>query len=661
MMQMKPITRSGASEWTLEELFAALRRRSPIVLAAISAGLVLALLYLWCAETRYTATATILPDMRSTPPAPTAGEKSEPIDPAFVENQIETIRSERIALEVVDKLGLWRDPEFVRDRPGVLELALAWAGLRPLLPNTAAVKRRKAVKGFLQKLDVNRVGRSYVTRIAFTSTDPLKAATIANGIADAYIQNQLGSKFSYGERTSQWTQQRIASLDREAAAAARAVESFKSANGIATDSEGRTADERNLEQLSAALKTPTDDAGAQDRPIDAEPKVDQDAAAAGVRASRERIEAMRQRIAANRPKIDQLRALEANRRRVEQLRDVVQRRLARIADFVQDQSFPVTEAQIVSEAAEPLTRSWPRMPVVLLVGFCGGLVAGVGGALVRDVVDRTIRRHEQFERNLDIRSLGSLPRVRIQRTSRDDRGDKFSFAIARWISKNLGDRLRTVLLAVDEGRAEQSGTVVGIVSAERGVGKTTLALGLAVVAAGAGRSTLLLDADLRGFDLTRHLAPEPSAGLAAAVEGRTSLANAVTSHFLGFHLLGQHAPSGSVNSVDVLSRSMQTLFQDLRKKYDYVIVDTPAMLDRIDVGAATKLFDAVVIVTQQGRTRIDDLDAVLARNPRIRSILVGAVMNKSWPAVDGRATCDVDNEGGHTQDFAARDGRRTTA
>jgi succinoglycan biosynthesis transport protein ExoP len=733
----------NAPDWTLARLFETLRRRSVVVLTGISTGFLLASLYLAFAEDRYTASASLLPDTRSAPPAPIEIDKNATIDPAVVESQIETIRSEKIALAVIDKLGLLRDPEFVGDLPRPLALVLASTGLRRLLPDTETVRRRRAVGSFLQMLDVSRIGRSYVTKVSFTSNDPAKAATIANEIADAYIQDQLGSRFSYAERTSQWIQQRIASLEGEAIATARVVESFKRANGIMADRDGKTADERELDELLAALESaradvngirsglettkrildlqgehsgmpsstlfealgsrtlialrkqyddaamrtetsaplpvttpsapPTTEASgagsrssdirariwAEVHAIEAKKQTELSAATGRVGDLQDRIQAVRQRIAAGRPQLERLRELEANHKRVEQLRDFVQKRFARIADFVQQQSLPATEAHIVAEAAAPLTRSWPKIPVVLLLGFCGGLAAGVGGALVREASDRKIRRPDQFESDLDIRCIGSLPCVCTRRAGPNDSGGNVSLAVARWTSRNLGDRLRAVMFAVDESLAGECGKVIGIVSAEPGVGKTTVALSLAVAAAGAGRRILLLDADLRKPDLTRGLAPESSAGLTAVLDGKTSPANGIISHFLGFHLLGQHPPISSENSADVLSsRAMQNVVQDLRKAYDYILIDTPAMLDRIDVPAAAKLFDAVLLVTEQGRTRIDDLDRALAICNRIRGLVVGAVMNKSSPVVK-----EMDHERRAAKDLpgGAGNSRSTTA
>ncbi|MFX5793448.1 hypothetical protein ABTD98_20480, partial [Acinetobacter baumannii] len=88
--------------------------------------------------------------------------------------------------------------------------------------------------------------RSYIEQIAYTSLDPAKAATIANVVAEAYIEDQLQAKFDATHRASIWLEQRIGELRQQASDAYKAVQDFKSQNGIIIGVEGKLASEVEL-------------------------------------------------------------------------------------------------------------------------------------------------------------------------------------------------------------------------------------------------------------------------------------------------------------------------------------------------------------------------------------------------------------------------------
>ena len=68
--------------------------------------------------------------------------------------------------------------------------------------------------------------------ISFRSPDRDKAARIANAFAQAYVTEQLNTKYKSARRASIWLQERIAELRNQSNTAARAVENYKEKNNI---------------------------------------------------------------------------------------------------------------------------------------------------------------------------------------------------------------------------------------------------------------------------------------------------------------------------------------------------------------------------------------------------------------------------------------------
>ena len=104
---------------------------------------------------------------------------------------------------------------------------------------------------------MKRVGFSYVIEIAFRSTNPGLAARIANGIADAYILDQMEAKYQATQRASSWLQDRIRELRDQSSAAERAVVKFKTQNNIVTtgggEKGGRLISDQQVVELSSQL------------------------------------------------------------------------------------------------------------------------------------------------------------------------------------------------------------------------------------------------------------------------------------------------------------------------------------------------------------------------------------------------------------------------
>jgi capsular exopolysaccharide synthesis family protein len=140
--------------------------------------------------------------------------------------------------------------------------------------------------------------------------------------------------------------------------------------------------------------------------------------------------------------------------------------------------------------------------------------------------------------------------------------------------------------------------VVAVTSAARGEGRTTTAANLALTAAQEGRSTLLVEADLRRPSLARLLGLAPRAGLAEVLDGTAELGQAVVR-------VGPLAVlcAGEAREADVTRRPRAaTLLEQLRSAWDLVVLDAPPALafadgDRIAAGA-----DAALLVVRAGST-----------------------------------------------------------
>jgi polysaccharide biosynthesis transport protein len=309
--------------------------------------------------------------------------------------------------------------------------------------------------------------------------------------------------------------------------------------------------------------------------------------------------------------------------------------LSRFTQSVQQQSFPSTEARVVTVASPPSGPSSPKVGLTLALAAICGLGLGIMSAFAREQMNRQIHTRAELESLLGTGCLAVLPAF-AQKNSvvRGKGATRKSGGVFRQISEAApfsatAEALRYIKVAIDLHPA--GAKVIGIVSALPGEGKTTVAAGFGAFIAKNGGRILLIDADLRNPSLTRTLGYTEAPGLLDIVADKSSFEDMVINDSKHkFDFLPSSARTKPTNSSDVLnSPSMKQMLKAVRNDYDYVLVDLPPILPVVDVKAVAHLFDAFVLVVEWGSTSTDELLKAAAASPTLSERLLGAVLNKA--------------------------------
>lgn len=515
----------------IEVLIGFVRRQLPIFIFILSCSIALGLVYLFTTPPKYTAHAMLLIDssklrVLQQQQAPIG---DIPIDMAQVETQVEILKSENIGLAVVKDLKLVDDPEFVGSGGGLL--GKLFGAFKPAVESEDQLAR-KALRGFLDNRDIARVGRTYVLDIGFTSLNGARAATIANAVAEAYIVDQLESKYQATKRASKWLQDRIKELRQQASDADRAVLDYKEKNkivavgGVSASGGPRLLGEQQLEDLNTQLGTAraaAEEAKARfDRINDVMQKDVPDATVTDSLKS-EVINRLRNQyldisakeaIWAARYGADHLAAVnlrtqmaelrrsihdelgriqesyksdyEISKTRVEGLERELQKLVAssqvtnrdrlgltdlestakvyhsiydnflqRYMEAIQQESFPITEARVISAAAAPEQKSSPKTSYVLeLAGFIG-LVISFGASLLRESIDQVFRTTRQIESVLHTACLAVLPNLEADPRPREKILKWFDQARGKSSISDASSSSSVVELAVAAARSDK--------------------------------------------------------------------------------------------------------------------------------------------------------------------------------------------------------------
>lgn len=187
-----------------------------IVLASIALGVLITIIR----PVTYTAVARLLIDNRQLQ----LSQKDvvfaqSAVDLPFVQNQLELLRSENVALRVIDDLRLSDDEEFGRTRrslfgfgPSPAPKQNASSGAAPVPVEPDDVKRRLALQHLQKNVSIGRVGDSYTLEVRFTASTPRKAADIANGIVNSYMQDLIAANNEKAQSATAWLRDRLREL-----------------------------------------------------------------------------------------------------------------------------------------------------------------------------------------------------------------------------------------------------------------------------------------------------------------------------------------------------------------------------------------------------------------------------------------------------------------
>ena len=174
--------------------------------------------------------------------------------------------------------------------------------------------------------------------------------------------------------------------------------------------------------------------------------------------------------------------------------------------------------------------------------------------------------------------------------------------------------------------AERRIRTIAVTSALPGEGKTTASINLALVTAlSVGRRVLLIDCDLRRPRVHTALGLRVKAGLAEVLTGSVTFEEAVV-RAEGADLDVLAVRDRPVNPSELLgSPGMRDLIAGVAKRYDRVILDTPAALGLPDAKAVGDQCDGLVMVVRADKTGQEEVQSVLEILGRGR--MLGVVLN----------------------------------
>lgn len=362
--------------------------------------------------------------------------------------------------------------------------------------------------------------------------------------------------------------------------------------------------------------------------------------------------------------------------------------LQRDIEQLQQQSIPTSGARIISLALPPLKPTSPKVSLLSGGSALAGLILGFTIGLFRDMSDRTFRSRGQIETILELPCITMVPDLNAVHSSTVT--DKivsflpanFEAKVRRWLSlrgstaaetdwiESLADgaalssesdlsrffrSVQAISASLEQDQVHKEGQIIGITSTLRNEGRSTISAYLAQKEAKNGKRVILLDCDFRVMKLTQAFAKQSPIGIHEILMGDASREKAFKYNSAGFAFLGAgSAPFSATNDIFVLEKTRH-LFEELRKNFDYVILDLPPVETAAGVGSVGRFVDLYLFVIEWGGAQTQIVQQTLNATKIVRNNILGVILNK----VDFRHLADYDQF--YVDDGAYRAGRSSVA
>ncbi len=686
-----------------------LQKRRNVAVAFFAAVVGIVLVYTFTVTPIFTGAAQILVELERNPTmtfAEGAGAFIQMRDSAeYYRTQTEILQSRAFGDRVVRKLQLDKNPYFVRKKDGFARgfLKKIASFLEDLLPDSAAPKNPIPLSVIQEELDpviTNEVlenmsveiGKgSNILKIYYSSDDPLIAASMANGIAAAYIEHNLDIRVRPFRDAVEWLSARMVESRARMEESEKIVQNYKEGQGIVSFEQRENVITQKLQELVSQLvqaEGKRNESEVRYKQIQSViekpellatvPDIMNNLVIQGLRneelAIKKRFSERSEKYGPKHPQMIKARTeLETVQRslttearkmlsagRTEYDIALARERSLREAIDVQKQEvLDLSRKSIDYEVIAGESISNKQFYELLLKKLQeASLSSGINVSNAQIVDGATVPREPVRPRKmlnillaLFVGSVGGIFAAFFVEymddtiKTPDDIESVLALPFLGYVPATdkeegpiymfsgpraaIAESYRTIRTSIMLSSTEDKPLqVILVTSTIPSEGKTTTASNLAVAMAQMGERVLLIDTDMRRHNLHKVFTLDNLIGVSDVIVDNANLEMAVRPLQQVQNL---HVITGGTlapNPSELLgSNSMKSIMNTLRQRYDRIVLDSPPVMAFSDALVLSRLSDGVVFVIWGGETARDQIRKIIQSLRSVNAKLVGIVLN----------------------------------
>jgi len=163
-----------------------------------------------------------------------------PTDQDFLRTQIQVLKTDQLAWQTIDRLGLGDNPHFVAKAP-------------PSLSADFDRRKNSLIRRFKKNLSAELVPGSRVIQVSYESPDPTLASSVANGLVNNYVEYNFRQKYDSTRQASERMELQLDELKNKVEKSQHALVDYQRQHAIANINEKENVVEQRLSQLSTDL------------------------------------------------------------------------------------------------------------------------------------------------------------------------------------------------------------------------------------------------------------------------------------------------------------------------------------------------------------------------------------------------------------------------
>ena len=298
--------------------------------------------------------------------------------------------------------------------------------------------------------------------------------------------------------------------------------------------------------------------------------------------------------------------------------------LTRVKETAAQQAISQADSRIDTPATPPSTPSFPIPLLNIPLGILIGLGLGAAAATAVEMWNVRVSSVDDVEGLLNLPFLGAIPTV----TSSIDKPKSKSpiDAVMLHPLSGFAEAFRGVSTTLTYAEGGAPVKVMAITSALPEEGKTTTSICLTRVLAMGGSKTVLVDCDLRRRSVNAMFKGEPEFGLIEVLEGKATIDQALRlDERSGAYIIPLTRNSHMAKS-PFASPAMDKFLEDLKARFDLIVLDTPPVLPVVDTRVLAQKVDVLALLVRWRTTPIRAVRAAIHELEAVNSPISGIAL-----------------------------------
>jgi len=473
---------------------------------------------------------------------------------------------------------------------------------------------------FSSGISINTQVTGNIIMIGYISSDPVKSAKYANALTNAFLQQDLAKKMEVRQLATGWLTAQLKSLDDKLKSSEEALNEYMKKNQIVSVTDIERYTETTIDRLKQDRVTVENELGELSKRYKSKhPKII--ALNNKLEAINKNIEDESKKLLALNDKMIQYNVL---KREVQTNRSLYDSLLKRAKETEVDKDLQVSNIRVIDWADVPKAPFSPNRERDVMTGFVFSLMCGFALAFALEYLDSTVKTAEDIEMYVRLPFLGYIPMARSEAKISKDIDLASDKAPHSRIAEAYRSIRTSIIFSAPEDRPLKT---LLITSGSPQEGKTTVSSNLGIVFAHSNEKTLIIEADMRKPRLAKSFGIENKVGLSSFLTGATNLDESIQRTFIPNLFIMPSGPKPPNPAELLTSRKPRLLLEELKGKFDRIIVDSPPVLTVTDTAILANMVDGVIDVV---RASFLNIELILRGRQRLyesKARIIGVILN----------------------------------